>query len=155
MQIRIWWKKFNGRLVRKANGEYGLKVNIYGYDDRMLKELNDYLLEGRNRSGENAEEDTAIMATLDGRTGKLRMESVCPRRCASVRTPKTASDRITEISGEDSDWNLDLQVQGSCQQNTGKSGSGFYGMEQPALLAQNEQMQKYFGIEGYRPSALH
>ena len=69
-------EKFNGRLVRKANGEYGLKVNIYGYDDRMLNELNDYLLEGEIDPEKMREEDTVILATLMDGQGTM-MESVC------------------------------------------------------------------------------
>ena len=76
--------------MRKANGEYGLKVNIYGYDDRMLNELNDYLLEGEIDPEKMREEDTVILATLMDGQGNYDGISVSPGDALSVRIPKTA-----------------------------------------------------------------
>ena len=105
-------EKFNGRLVRKANGEYGLKVNIYGYDDRMLNELNDYLLEGEIDPEKMREEDTVILATLMDGQGNYDGISVSPGDALSVRIPKTAQTELLKFQGEDSLYqNSDLQVQ--------------------------------------------
>lgn len=37
-------EKYNGIAVKTGEDDYTLKVNIYGYDDEMLEELNDYFL---------------------------------------------------------------------------------------------------------------
>ena len=147
-------EKFNGRLVRKANGEYGLKVNIYGYDDRMLKELNDYLLEGEIDPEKMREEDTVILATLMDGQGNYDGISVSPGDALSVRTPKTAQTELLKFQGEDSLYqNSDLQVQAVVSRTLARVDQ-FYGDGAASIIMTNEQMQKYFGIEGYRTISI-
>ena len=147
-------EKFNGRLVRKANGEYGLKVNIYGYDDRMLNELNDYLLEGEIDPEKMREEDTVILATLMDGQGNYDGISVSPGDALSVRIPKTAQTELLKFQGEDSLYqNSDLQVQAVVSRTLARVDR-FYGDGAASIIMTNEQMQKYFGIEGYRTISI-
>lgn len=149
-------EKFNGRLVRKANGEYGLKVNIYGYDDRMLKELNDYLLEGEIDPEKMREEDTVILATLMDGQGNYDGISVSPGDALSVRTPKTADTQteLLKFQGEDSLYqNSNFQVQAVVSRTLARVDQ-FYGDGAASIIMTNEQMQKYFGIEGYRTISI-
>ena len=147
-------EKFNGRLVRKANGEYGLKVNIYGYDDRMLNELNDYLLEGEIDPEKMREEDTVILATLMDGQGNYDGISVSPGDALSVRIPKTAQTELLKFQGEDSLYqNSDLQVQAVVSRTLARVDQ-FYGDGAASIIMTNEQMKKYFGIEGYRTISI-
>lgn len=149
-------EKFNGRLVRKANGEYGLKVNIYGYDDSMLNELNDYLLEGEIDPEKMREEDTVILATLMDGQGNYDGISVSPGDALLVRTPKT-EDTQTELlkfQGEDSLYqSSNLQVQAVVSRTLARVDQ-FYGDGAASIIMTNEQMQKYFGVNGYRAISI-
>ena len=118
-----------------------MKVNIYGYDDRMLKELNDYLLEGEIDPEKMREEDTVILATLMDGQGNYDGISVSPRDALSVRTPNSLYQ------------NSDLQVQAVVSRTLARVDQ-FYGDGAASIIMTNEQMQKYFGIEGYRTISI-
>lgn len=39
-------QRYGGICVRKEDGSYGIKYDVYGYDDGMIAQLQDYILEG-------------------------------------------------------------------------------------------------------------
>lgn len=56
--------RYGGVIVQTGEDDYRLKVNIYGYDDAMLMQLGDYLLEGVIDPDAMRREDSVIVKTL-------------------------------------------------------------------------------------------
>ena len=77
-----------------------------------------------------------------------------PGDALSVRIPKTAQTELLKFQGEDSLYqNSDLQVQAVVSRTLARVDQ-FYGDGAASIIMTNEQMQKYFGIEGYRTISI-
>lgn len=56
-----------GICVRKEDGSYGIKYDVYGYDDGMIAQLQDYILEGDvDPARMKAEDQIIAVANVDG-----------------------------------------------------------------------------------------
>ena len=91
----VLMEKYNGRATIEGDGDYKLKVNVYGYDDEMLLELSDYLLEGSIDPDTMRKEDTVIFKTIMGGQGTYEGIAVKAGESITLKTP-----RSTEVPAE-------------------------------------------------------
>ena len=66
-------QRYDGICNQQKDGTYRIKYNVYGYDEAMIEQLNDFILEGEIRSEEIKNSNQVIVtANMDGQgTEKL------------------------------------------------------------------------------------
>lgn len=152
-------EKYNGQIVQTGDDDYKLKVNIYGYDDEMLEKLNDYLLEGNIDPDQMCSENTVILKTLMDGQGNYNGIDIKTGDEVQVRVPKDAEadpDILKFLSDEQNYSTLKLKIDGVVSRPLGKVET-FIGDTVDCnvdIIMTNEQMEKYFGITGYRTISI-
>ena len=81
-------QRYGGICVRKEDGSYGIKYDVYGYDDGMIAQLQDYILEGDVDSARMKAEDQIIaVANVDGQ-GNYYFYGKKPGDRITLKVPK-------------------------------------------------------------------
>lgn len=83
-----------GHLMSEGDENYSLKAEFYGYDEEMLKVLDDFVLDGSIDSVKN--EDTVILQTLMNGVGDWDIIRFRAGDKITLRFPKENPGRITE-----------------------------------------------------------
>ena len=83
-----------GFMAEEGYDKYGLKTELYGYDEEMLKDLEDFVLEGTLDSVK--QEDTVILQTLMDGVGNWDIINLHVGDKITLRYPKKNPGRITE-----------------------------------------------------------
>ncbi len=170
-------EKYNGIAVQTGEDDFRLKVNIYGYDDEMLADLADYLLEGSIDPDRMRRENLVILKTIRDGQGNFDGIDVHPGDKIPLKTVSSTSVpaeayKFLEKSGAQQSASRPSSEEDS-------SGSGWYQektMEVAAVSARplakvdtfigdswdmvadiimtNEQMQENFGVSGYQTISI-
>lgn len=48
-------QRYDGICKQQEDGNYRIKYNVYGYDEAMIEQLRDFILEGEIQAGNNKE----------------------------------------------------------------------------------------------------
>lgn len=150
----IVMEKFNGSCLRDENGNYRMKCNIYGYDDGMLGELKDYLLEGDYDPESLLENNSVILKTwMDGQ-GNYGGLDLKPGDTFTVKVPKNpdVSDSVLRFLEADSWYETrEFTIAAIVSRPMGKNDQliGDDGTSDLGLIMTNAQMKENFGVEGY------
>ncbi len=158
-------EKYNGIAVQTGEDDYRIKVNIYGYDDEMLGELGEYLLDGELDPDAMRENNTVIFKTLMDGQGNYDAFRLKPGDEIVVKTPKEAVSS-EETAGEDEGSLTDvlrfqaeesmyreqpLTVAAIASRPLAKTSRYLKdnGTSTVDLIMTNEQMEQNFGVTGY------
>lgn len=158
----VMQEKYNGIAVQTGEDDYTLKVNIYGYDDAMLEELDGYLLEGEIDADRMRRENSVIFKTLMDGQGNYDGIAVYPGDEIPLKVP--CGEKLSELpqkalrfDGKDS-WyeHMDLEVAAVVSRPLAKVESFFgdSGTSDVDLIMTNEQMEANFGISDYRTISI-
>lgn len=152
-------EKYNGQIVQTGEDDYRLKVNIYGYDDEMLKNLNDYLLEGEIDPDRMREENTVIMKTLMDGQGNYDGITLGVGDTLEIRTPRDPEPEaeVLRFLGEEEDYRTsDLKIAALASRPLGKVENyiGDDGQRAVDIIMTNEQMEQNFGVTGYQTVSI-
>ena len=146
---------FGGICVQKEDGTYGIKYDVYGYDEGMLEQLQDYLLEGEIVPEKlQAENEIIVVANQDGQgnynfygkhpgdtiTLKVPREQDCPSEILKFQSP---DENYTQ-----KEFKIAAIVSRALAQESGYLNVGLWKNMQSVILT-SQQMQEQFGITGY------
>lgn len=149
-------EKYNGKIVQTGEDDYRLKVNIYGYEDEMLKALDEYLLEGEIDPEQMRTQNTVIVRTLMDGQGNYNGIDIKPGDGLAVRTPENpkASSDVLKFTGDGQEYkDQDLKISGIVSRSLGKVDT-YIGNGSVDLIMTNEQMKKNFGVTGYQTISI-
>lgn len=152
-------KKYNGVAAKTGDDDYALKVNIYGYDDEMLKELDNYLLEGVVDPQRMRKENSVIVKTLMDGQGNYDGIKIAPGDFLQIKTIKDISvdPEALRFLGED-DWyqEKELKVAALTSRPLAKVDTyiGDSGKDCVDIIMTNEQMKENFGVSGYQTVSI-
>lgn len=151
----VLMEKYNGRATIEGDGDYKLKVNVYGYDDEMLLELSDYLLEGSIDPDTMRKEDTVIFKTIMGGQGTYEGIAVKAGESITLKTPRSTEvpAEVLKFQEEDTFYTeQEFGVAALVSRPLAKTEAfiGDDGTDTVDIIMTREQMEKYFGITGYR-----
>ena len=152
-------EKYQGRIVRTGEEDYLLKVNVYGYDDGMLEELQDYLLEGEIDPQKMREENTVIFKTItDGQGNTDGIDLHC-KDSLSLKTPRDpmASGELLKFTGEESQYSTEeFSIAAVVSRPLAKVETyiGDSGSTEVDLIMTNELMEENFGVTGYQTISI-
>lgn len=149
-------EKYNGQIVQTGEDDYQLKVNIYGYDDKMLEELNDYLLDGSINTEQMKTQNTVIVRTLMDGQGNYDGIDFTVGDTITVRTPRDpeAAPEVLKFVGNEQEYKKqNLKISGIVSRSLGKVDT-YLGDGGVDLIMTNEQMKKNFGVTGYQTISI-
>lgn len=147
-------EKYHGMATIEGDDDYKLKVNIYGYDDEMLLELSDYLLEGSIDPVAMRKEDTVIFKTIMGGQGTYDGIDIKTGDFITLKTPKNTEvqAKVLRFQEEDSFYTEQkFEVTALASRPLAKTDTfiGDNGESMVDIIMTKEQMEKYFGVTGY------
>lgn len=149
-------EKYNGQIVQTGKDDYRLKVNIYGYEDEMLKALDEYLLEGEIDPEQMRTQNTVIVRTLMDGQGDYNGIDIKPGDGLAVRTPEDprASSDVLKFTGDEQEYKeQDLKISGIVSRSLGKVDT-YLGDDGVDLIMTKEQLEKNFGVTGYQTVSI-
>ena len=53
IRSRIFIQRYDGICNQQEDGNYRIKYNVYGYDEAMIEQLQDFISGGRDPAGNN------------------------------------------------------------------------------------------------------
>lgn len=158
----VMQEKYNGIAVQTGKADYTLKVNIYGYDDAMIRELNSYLLEGEIDADRMRQENSVIFKTIMDGQGNYDGIAVhegddIPLKIPCGKKLSRIPQKALRFDGKDS-WyqHMDVEVAAVVSRPLAKVESFFgdNGTSVVDLIMTNEQMEANFGISDYRTISI-
>lgn len=155
----VLMEKYNGIAVQTGEDDYKLKVNIYGYDDGMLEEMNEYLLEGSIDPEKMRKENTVILKTLMGGQGTYEGISLSLGDSIQLKTPVNTevSQEVLKFLAEENQYrekNFKISALASRPLAKVDTYIGDDGTNRVDIIMTNEQMKENFGVEGYQTMSI-
>lgn len=147
-------EKYHGMATIEGDDDYKLKVNIYGYDDEMLLELSDYLLEGNIDPDAMRKGDTVIFKTIMGGQGTYDGIDIKTGDFITLKTPKNTEVPVEVLRFQEEDsfyTEQKFEVTALASRPLAKTDTfiGDNGESMVDIIMTKEQMEKYFGVTGY------
>ena len=154
-----WNKAFQGRFggicVRQEDGTYRIKYDVYGYDEGMIEQLNEFILEGEIHPEESEKRNQVIVvANMDGQ-GNYNFYGKKPGDAITLRVPKMDgyTDELLKFGGSEEHYiEKEFEIAAIVSRPLAKEqnflnadawGNG------PSMIMTNEQMEESFGITDY------
>lgn len=150
-------EKYNGTAVQTGEDDYALKVNIYGYDDAMLEDMKDYLLDGNINPDQMRKDNSVIVKTLMDGQGNYDGVDIKPGEYINLKTVESPEvpQKALRFQGN-REWYQEekLLVTGLAGRSLAKVDS-FIGDEDVIdIIMTNEQMERNFGVRDYRTVSI-
>lgn len=152
-------EKYNGIVTKTGDDDYAVKVNIYGYDDAMLEELQAYLMDGEINPEHMRRDNTVIVKLLMDGQGNYGGADISAGDRISLKTV-TRADVPQEALCFDgkSSWYQEQSL-GVCALVTrplAKADTfiGDCGTDRLDIIMTNEQMERCFGVSGWRTISI-
>ena len=148
-------QRFGGICVKKENGTYGIKYDIYGYDEGMIEQLQEFVLEGE-LTPSNFEKSNQIIAVAnkDGQ-GNYNFYGKHPGDTVTLRVPKDLdcpADVLKFQSPEDHYITKEFEIAAIVSRALAQEDS-FLNMEpwsnRQSMIMTNQEMGSQFGIDDY------
>lgn len=144
---------YNGVIVQQSEDSYRLKVNVYGYSDDMINELNDYLIEGNIDSSEIKKSNSVILKPLTDGQGNIGGVDIKPGDTVTLKVPKTMGNpELLKFNGMDNEYiEKEFTVAAVCNRPLAKNDYfiGDSGTDNVDIIMTNEQMLNNFKVEEY------
>lgn len=145
---------YGGICVKKEDGAYGIKYDVYGYDEEMLDVLQDFVLEGEIDSGRLKDNEVIAVANQDGQ-GNYMFYGKHPGDKVTLRVPKDlncSSEVLKFQSGKDYYAEREFKIAAIVSRAPAKEDQylnvgGWTNSE--SVILSDGQMERLYGIAGY------
>lgn len=148
-------QRYGGICVEKENGTYGIKYDVYGYEEGMVTQLEEFLLEGRIRMEELENQDKIVaVANKDGQ-GNYNFYGKHPGDTIRLRVPKDQDcpDENLKFQGpEDCYIEKEFQIAAIVSRALAKEEQ-FLNVQgwsnSQSIIMTNQQMERQYNIADY------
>lgn len=148
-------QRYNGICNQQQDGTYRIKYNVYGYDEAMIEQLNDFILEGEIQPEEIKNGNQVIVtANMDGQ-GNYYFYGKKPGDTITLRVPKQENytdDLLKFQSGQENYIEKEFEIAAIVSRPLAQE-EGFLNVEPwsnaQSVIMTNEQMEENFGINNY------
>lgn len=148
-------QRYNGICNQQQDGTYRIKYNVYGYDEAMFEQLNDFILEGEIQPEEIKNGNQVIVtANMDGQ-GNYYFYGKKPGDTITLRVPKQENytdDLLKFQSGQENYIEKEFEIAAIVSRPLAQE-EGFLNVEPwnnaQSVVMTNEQMEENFGINNY------
>lgn len=147
--------RYDGICRKQEDGIYRIKYDVYGYDKGILKQLEDFLLEGEIDSDVVTQKNQIIaVANMDGQ-GNYYFYGKHPGDTITLRVPKREgyTDELLKFQSSDEDYiekefEIAAIVSRSLAQEQNFLNTETWSNAQSVIMT-NRQMEENFGITDY------
>lgn len=152
-------EKYHGIAVQNREDNFSLKVSIYGYDDEMLLDMKDYLLEGTIDPEQMRRENSVILKTIMDGQGNYDGIDVHPedfirfKTVSSTEVPKEAYQFLGQ-EGWYQETQLKVSAVSSRQLAKVNTFIGDSYDNVVNIIMTNEQIEKNFGVSDYQTISI-
>lgn len=148
-------QRYNGICNQQQDGTYRIKYNVYGYDEAMIEQLNDFILEGEIQPEEIKNGNQVIVtANMDGQ-GNYYFYGKKTGDTITLRVPKQENytdDLLKFQSGQENYIEKEFEIAAIVSRPLAQE-EGFLNVEPwnnaQSVIMTNEQMEENFGISDY------
>ncbi len=148
-------QRYNSICNQQEDETYRIKYDVYGYDEEMIKQLQEFILEGEIQSEELLKENKVIVtANMDGQ-GNYYFYGKKPGDTITLRVPKTENytDELLKFqSSEENYIEKEFEIAAIVKRPLAQE-KGFLNAEvwnnAQSIIMTNEQMADDFGIVNY------
>lgn len=145
---------YGGICVEKGNENYGIKYDVYGYDEEMIDELQEFVLEGEADGKRLKGNEIIAVANMDGQ-GNYMFYGKHPGDTVTLRVPKDlgcAPEILKFRSGQENYIEKEFKIAAVVSRVLAKEDqylcAGWW-TQMPGFIMTNEQMEEIYGITGY------
>lgn len=150
-------EKYHGVAVQTGKDDYKLKVNIYGYDDAMLEDLNAYLLDGEIDPDQMRAKNSVILKTLMDGQGNYDGIDVKPGdelALTTISSREVPQEALCFQGKEEWYQNRSMKVSALVSRPLGKVDTYIGDTDVVDIIMTNEQMEQNFGIADYQTISI-
>lgn len=148
-------QRYGGICVEREDGTYGIKYDVYGYDEGLLEQLEDFILEGEIRPAEmESGNQIIVVANMDGQ-GNYYFYGKHPGDTITLRVPEQEgyTDKLLKFqSGEKYYIEQEFEIAAIVSRPLAQE-EGFLNVEPwsnaQSVIMTNGQMTENFGIADY------
>lgn len=148
-------QRYDGICNRQGDGTYRVKYDVYGYDEVILEQLRDFILEGEIYPEEIKRENQVIVtANMDGQ-GNYYFYGKKPGDKITLRVPKLENytDELLKFQGSkenyiEKEFEIAAIVNRPLAQEQGFLNTGVWKNAQSVIMT-GEQMEENFGCSDY------
>lgn len=148
---------FNGICTLEDNGDYLIKGNIYGYGNKMLENLEEYLLEG-SIDAQKMEKEKGVIVCLPQNGGTLEFDAIDlkPGDNIKVKVPKSldTEDEVLKFEAADNLYEVKtFKVLATVKRVMAHNDYfvGPYGLD---IIMTNPMMSREFNIDHYNIASI-
>ena len=147
-------QRYDGICNQQEDGNYRIKYNVYGYDEAMIEQLQDFILEGEIQPETMKNNNQVIVtANMDGQ-GNYYFYGKKPGDKITLRVPRTENytDELLKFHGEENyiekEFEIAAIVNRPLAQEKDFLNTKVWKNAQSVIMT-GEQMEKNFGITDY------
>ncbi len=148
-------QRYDGICNQQEDGNYRIKYNVYGYDEAMIEQLQDFILEGEIQPETMKNKNQVIVtANMDGQ-GNYYFYGKKPGDKITLRVPKTENytDELLKFqSGEENYIEKEFEIAAIVNRPLAQE-KDFLNTEvwtnAQSVIMTDEQMEENFGITDY------
>lgn len=147
-------QRYDGICNQQEDGNYRIKYNVYGYDEAMIEQLQDFILEGAIQPETMKNNNQVIVtANMDGQ-GNYYFYGKKPGDKITLRVPRTENytDELLKFHGEENyiekEFEIAAIVNRPLAQEKDFLNTKVWKNAQSVIMT-GEQMEKNFGITDY------
>lgn len=137
--------------VKGTKKQYLLRTGIYGYDNRMLNRLKDYILEGDINPGKMKQDNLILFKQIqDGGNGLYDMIDIKPGDTITVKFQKSPKITRQSLRFESGPEYIEKSFTvGATLKRVAASNKNFLGDSGEDIIMTNDQFKKEFGVNHY------
>ncbi len=148
-------QRFGGICVRQDDGTYRIKYDMYGYDQELLEQLRDFILEGEIDPEEIKNRNQIVaVANMDGQ-GNYYFYGKKPGDTVTLRVPRTdgyTDELLSFQSNEECYIQQEFEIAAIVSRSLAREQEFLNSdkwEDSPGVIMTNEQMKENFGIADY------
>ncbi len=148
-------QRFGGICVRQDDGTYRIKYDMYGYDQELLEQLRDFILEGEIDPEEIKNRNQIVaVANMDGQ-GNYYFYGKKPGDTVTLRVPRTdgyTDELLSFQSNEECYIQQEFEIAAIVSRSLAREQEFLNSdkwEDSPGVIMTNEQMKENFGITDY------
>lgn len=148
-------QRYGGICIQQEDGTYTIKYDVYGYDEELLKQLEDFVLEGEIRPSEiKSGNQVVVVANMDGQ-GNYYFYGKKPGDTITLQVPKQENytdDLLKFQSRQENYIEKEFEIAAIVSRPLTQE-EGFLNVEPwsnaQSVIMTNDQMTENFGLTDY------
>lgn len=150
---------YNGIVRQTGKDSYRMKVNVYGYTDSMMKDLDDYIVDGNIDVQELKRNNSIILKTLTDGQGNTNGINVSVGDKIKLKVPKSMSKtELLRFNGDESEY-IEKEFTVAAIVKRPIAGNDYYigdsGSDTVDIIMPNDKLKENYNVSGYNSISIN